>query len=228
MTRLLKIYFILSFAISLSSNAYAQQTSKVHLDTIITAQINPKLEPVDLHFQIKRHNISEDVYDQFNVYQVRMLDQNSSIIQSIKDTLEYCCRPEFGLRGHTNWLVDINFDSYLDIPVKIGQDFSGYNAAYDFWIFDPTRSFFYKDKDFSGLVNPYLDSENKEISSFINGGWRSRELKTYKVIEGKLILKERVEFETILGEDGEDYLITKRYELTNGELKLVEQSKERH
>lgn len=205
---------------SCSPNPIEIELSEQLSDTTVAIQIS-KSSPqysVHIHSVIKSDSINEDSFDHI-IYQLDIAQNNqSSLMQSIKDT----CDVSIGM--HTITFKDVNFDGFLDIEFLEGIAPSG-NESFHFWTFDTNAQRYSYNSEFSetiGGMDISLSPDKKQISTGYRNG-RGGGSCTYQVTNGHLILMEETSDEEIIVNDSTKTKTTIK-KLINGEMKVVEET----
>lgn len=130
---------------------------------------------------------------------------------NIKDKLARCYIADFGLE-----YGDFAFNGYGGF--RMAHTSMGQNPDDLFWLWDKDKQQFieYPDLNLSGTMT--FDYKNKEIHVASRGSAAYHEFSTYKYINNKLTLVEK-----IIDQDTDGY--RRVYKLINGKLKLVETTK---
>jgi len=118
-------------------------------------------------------------------------------------------------------IEDVNFDGYNDIRLLQFLP-AAPNLPYYFWVYNPTKQKFLRQKALEEITSPEFDPEKKLIYSFWRASCCDHGHSTYKYIKGKPTLIEEGE---VKEEDGK--VITTLKKLVNGKMKVIEKTVEK-
>jgi len=89
-------------------------------------------------------------------------------------------------------MVDVNFDSYLDIKVR---STCGKACWYSYWTYNHHKEIFELDESLNSMRTYYVDCSNDLIYSYEGGSAWYYDSRAYKVINGKIELFQSVYYE---------------------------------
>jgi len=165
----------------------------------------------DLSFELIG-KIEEDDYNTNFYYPVKLvIKADTKIIQEIQfdeDDFAPCTLDTFDFE-----YGDFKFDGYGGF--KILSTSMGKNPSYYFWIWDKTENSFIESQDLKIVGSISFDYDNQVINVTNRGSATGHEFTSYKYIDDKLTLIEKV-----IDPDKDGY--RKTYKLVNGELELIE------
>ena len=228
--KLIITVFILfsSFIISQTTNVKSRsdtlfyQDDLVRINEKVVSEINPALHLFQFQlnlFQLPQTRIS----DIKSIYELTISDFNTKqLLQTINDTINGRMA-SLGIIDNDFELMDVNFDGYVDLPIKIGVENLGV-SHYNVWLFNNTKNTFELFDEFKDLPGLYISTEKKQLHTF-SKPFCDTYYSTVNIIqENKVICIEKSvqEIEII---DGEIFQVQRTYKLLEGELKLVEENK---
>lgn len=114
-------------------------------------------------------------------------------------------------------IEDMNFDGKPDFRLLEFLP-AGPNVPFLYWIYNPKKKVFEKNKVFEEIASPEFDSIKKEINSTWRNGCCQHGRDVYKLVNGVPKLVERF----IIGHNEEDKEYNEHWKLINGKLELVE------
>lgn len=116
-------------------------------------------------------------------------------------------------------IEDMNFDGKADFRL---MEFltAEPNVPFLYWIYNPIKKLFEKNKSYGEITSPEFNYEKKQINSIWIDGCCKQGRDTYELKSGIPKLTERF----VSGEDSHGYGYTKTWKLINGKLELIEQT----
>jgi len=228
--KLIITVFILfsSFIISQTTNVKSRsdtlfyQDDLVRINEKVVSEINPALHLFQFElnlFQLPQTRISEIK----SIFELTIRDFNTKqIIQTINDTINGRTA-SLGIDDNDFELMDVNFDGYVDLPIKIGVENLGV-SHYNIWLFNNTKNNFELFDEFKDLPGLYISTDKKQLHTFSKPFYDAYYSTVNIIQENKVICIEKSVQETEII-DGEIYQVQRTYKLLEGELKLVEENK---
>lgn len=140
--------------------------------------------------------------------------KNRKIIQEIKpDENNFYS----GIKNKEIFIVeDMNFDGKPDFRLLEFLP-AGPNVPFLYWIYNPKKKIFEKNKNYEEIANPKFDYVKKEINSSWRGGCCQHGNDIYRLVNGVPKLVERF----IIGHNEEDKEYKEHWKLINGKLELI-------
>ena len=128
-----------------------------------------------------------------------------------------------GIDNNDFELMDVNFDGYVDLPIKIGVENLGV-SHYNVWLYNNAKNTFELFDEFKDLPGLYISTDKRQLHTF-SKPFNDTYFSTINIIQGnKLNCIEKIVQETEII-DGVIYQVQRTYKLLEGELKLVEENK---
>ena len=117
---------------------------------------------------------------------------------------------------------DVNFDGRNDIRLLKSMGARG-NTSYLFWLYDTAAKHFARDTALEMLPNPYVDRNEKKITSYWSLGCCEYGTEVYDYKNGKLELYEEESMHLDIVED--NYVLTMKRRDANGEMQTLEEKR---
>jgi hypothetical protein len=228
--KLIITVFILfsSFIISQTTNVKSRSDTLFYQDNLvrINEKVVSEINPVLPIFQFEL-NVSQlpptSMSDIKSAYELTISHfQAKQIIQTINDTISGCFAT-LGIFDNDNDFMDVNFDGYVDLPIIIGVENLGV-FHYNIWLYSSDKNLFELYEDFKNLPGVYINTDDKQLVTFSKPFYDTYYSTTNIIVENKLCCIEKYVQESEL-ENGELYDVERTYKLIDGELKLIEEKK---
>jgi hypothetical protein len=228
--KLIITVFILfsSFIISQTTNVKSRsdtlfyQDNLVRINEKVVSEINPALHLFQFElnlFQLPQTRISAIK----SIYELTVSDFNTKqVLQTINDTINGRMA-SLGIIDNDFELMDVNFDGYVDLPIKIGVENLGV-SHYNVWLFNNTKNTFELFDEFKDLPGLYISTDKKQLYTFSKPFYDTYYSTVNIIQENKVICIEKSVQETEII-DGEIFQVQRTYKLLEGKLKLVEENK---
>ena len=204
------------------SDTLFYQDDLVRINEKVVSEINPSLHFFQFElnlFQLPQTRISEIK----SIYELTISDFNTKqVIQTINDTINGRIA-SLGIIDNDFELMDVNFDGYVDLPIKIGVENLGV-SHYNVWLFNNAKNTFELFDEFKDLPGLYISTDKKQLHTFSNP-FNDTYYSTINIIQDNKLncIEKNVQETEII--NGYIYKVQRTYKLLEGEFKLVEEKK---
>ncbi len=171
-----------------------------------TSADGSKSFPFSTQRTVERFNFSSTVEMEEGIMTYSILDMNNQEIQKIE--VEQSMMPDSSIV-----VEDMNFDGYLDMRMTGLVAMNG-NTNYSSWLYNPSLGKFEYNKVLSGLVDPYFETEKKQVHSTWKSGYAHYGHETYLYQDGNYFLIESGT--TDMDAEGNEKTTTTKHKIVNG------------